>query len=245
VALLWDGDEWSEPAQIAGSGAVLESQSFDLAFNDDLLSVRADDSDDGVAYAVMEGGSWSDEELLEGAPGWDVTFVELKTTPGGIAGIALDTLGDNGRLGAFFHDGDSFVEAVQLDLSLPPTSELEPVTLKADLGLLGDSVVVVYPTDYVGQSAIGWAIREAGGEWTLMEGSEPALDQMSRGAVPWSLRLAPLPGPDAGLILIFAEEQGLYFTYLTNRDDGWTAPVLVEQDVDGRDFTPFDMSSIE
>lgn len=245
VALLWDGDSWGSSEQIAGSGAVLGSQSFDLAFDEELLSVRADDSDDGVDYAWMQDGAWSNEELLGGAPGWDVTFLELMSTPEGIAGIAIDTLGDTGRLGAFFHDGQSFVEATQLDLTLPPTTELEPPAMKGDLGLLGDSVVAVYPTDYVGGSAIGWALRAAGSSWTLMEGDEPDLEQMSRGAVPWSLRLAPLPGPDAGLILTFSEEQGLYFTYLTNLETGWATPVLVDAEVTGDEYTPYDVSSID
>jgi hypothetical protein len=122
---------------------------------------------------------------------------------------------------------------------------LVPPTLKGDLGLFGDSVVAVYPNDYVGNSAIGWAVRAAGGEWTLMEGLEPDLEQMSRGAVPWSLRLAPLPGPDAGLILTFVEEQGLYFSYLTNLEDGWAPPVLLEPAVAASEYTPFDVSSFD
>ena len=54
-----------------------------------------------------------------------------------------------------------------------------------------------------------------------------------------SLRLARFIAEQEGLLLAFAEDDGLYASSLTDLDVGFTPPVLVEANVDGLSSTPF------
>ena len=77
-------------------------------------------------------------------------------------------------------------------------------------------------------------------EWTPQQDTLPIpFDQASRGTVTRSIRLARFTAEREGLLLAFAEDDGLYLSSITDLEVGFTPPELVEASVDGLVTTPF------
>ncbi len=242
----WDGSKFDPPHELARNGCILDAESFDLAYYEGaLVALRGHASNDGFGYHLRgSDGTWPPEEFRPDTPSGNAQVIELRTMPYGVAGALFDATGTAASFGTLLWKNAGFVEETRLDNSLPDVSHFEPASLKTDIQRLGDAAVTVYVDDYEGDedamSSLGWAVLRPNTEWTAQQATlSIPFDQASRGAVTRSLRLARFTAAKEGLLLAFAEDDGLYVSALTDLEAGFTVPVLVEADVDGFSSTPF------
>lgn len=242
----WDGSKFDEPHELVRTGCILNGESFDFAYYEgDLVALRGDVERDGFGYNRRGNtGEWPPEMFRPETPNGNAQVIELRTMPYGIAGALVDATGTAASFGTLLWQDGAFVEESRLDNTLPDVSNFEPASQKTDIQRLGDAAVSVYVNDYDGDedamSSLGWAVLRPNSEWTNQQATLPIpFDQASRGAVTRSIRLARFTAEHEGLLLAFAEDEGLYVSALTDLEAGFTEPVLVEAAVDGLFTTPF------
>jgi len=242
----WDGAEFGEPHELVRNGSILDAESFDLAYyKGELIALRGDDTEDGFGYRLRESnGMWTPEVLRDNALKGNAQGIELRTMPYGVAGSLFDATGAVASFGTLLWRDGSFVEETRLDDSLPDVSYFEAPSLKTDIQRLGEAAVTVYVNDYDGEpdamSSLGWAVLEIDQPWAVQHEALPIpFDQESNETLTRSMRLARFTDEKEGLLLAFADEDGLYVSALTDIQAGFTPPVLVEANVDGLATTPF------
>jgi len=245
-ALEWDGSQFEPPHELVRNGVILGAESFDFAYYEgQLIALRGDDMDDGVGYRLREAdGEWLPEDFRPNALNGNAQVIELRTMPYGIAGALFDATGTVTSFGTVLWQDGGFVEETRLDNSLPAVANFEPASLKADIQRLGDAAITVYANDYDGaedaRSSLGWAVLRPDTEWTAQQETLPMnFEQESEETVTRSIRLSRFTAQEEGLVLAFAEDRGLYVNALTDLGQGFTEPVLVDENVDGLATTPF------
>lgn len=243
----WDGSKLSAPYELVRNGCILNTESFDFAYyQGDLIALRGDATRDGFGYHLRRGGGmWQPEAFRPNTPSGNAQLIELRISPYGVAGALYDATGTAASFGTLLWRDGAFVEEQRLDNSLPAVSNFQPASQKTDLQRLGDAMIAVYVDDDAGDgddtsSTLGWAVLRADTKWTPQQDTLPIpFDQASRKAVTRSLRLARFTAAKEGLLLAFAEDDGLYLSSLTDLKVGFTVPELVEAKVDGLSTTPF------
>lgn len=246
VVQEWDGSAFDDAGVLSDGGTILNAQSFDLAYyQDTLMALRGDAVDDGFGYHERQtDGAWSEEDFRGDALMGNAQGIELRTMPYGVAGVLFDATGIAASYGAVFWNEGAFIEETQLDSTLPGVAQFASPSLKTAIARLGDAAVAVYSDDYAGprnaSSTLGWAMLRADTTWETQQQALPIhFDQKSDDAVTRSVRLARYEASQAGLILAFGEDRGLFVSSLTDPDRGWTEPVLIDAKVASDASTPF------
>jgi len=242
----WDGFEFGAPKELVKEGTILNAESFDFAyFEEDLIALRGDATKDGFGFHLRRGDqNWTPEVFRPDALNGNAQVIELRTMPYGIAGALFDATGVVASFGTLFWQDGDFTEETRLDNELPDVSNFESASLKTDIQRLGNAAVTVYANDYAGDpgamSSLGWAVLDPDSAWKSNEDTLPIpFDQESRDVWTRSIRLARFTAEQEGLLLAFAEDDGLFVSSLTNLEAGFTPPVLVDTNVDGLSTTPF------
>lgn len=242
----WDGSSFGESDVLSSGGTILDAQSFDLAYyQGTLLAFRGDTVDDGFGYYEREpDGAFSAEDFRGDALQGQAQVIELRTMPYGVAGVLFDATGSVASYGAVLWNEGDFIEERRLDNSLPGVAQFRSPSLKTAIARLGDAAIAVYSDAYAGprnaSSTLGWATLRADTAWETQQGALPIpFEQESRNAVTRSVRLARFEASQVGLILAFGEDDGLFVSSLTDLDEGWSEPHLVEASVAGDESTPF------